>query len=524
MALRSAIYSPPFRRFVAEITGCAPLTDRTDCSSNLYAQGCHLLCHDDVIGTRCSASLYSALAGRCMTLALHRPSWLTPTPTPPPPVSFIIYLTDPDEPWTAADGGALEIYPLSEPGQLGAPAVQPVTAHLPLPNSMAFFTVLPGQSFHAVEEVYAAGKMRLSISGWYHAATPPPGADKASLSQLQTREAEAGLPVVLLPVPSSPPSSSSSTSRDADDDKAAAARAFLSQWINPAYLGAGAVGQIRARFAEEGSILLHDFLLPAVADSVRAAALARDKADAVGGGRKPPGHGVGFGRGWEPVGPPHKQRYMRFTTRGGDGGGGGEGEGDAAALCSAGVLLAAVRDELFASPRFAAYLEALTGQPLATVRGECRRFRPGLDYTLAHYGLLCPEPRLDASLCCAVAGATKRQARKWASGDVGGFLCYINADLGQEGADAAESYQVRRKKKAVGQQQQQEAEGEEKEDVLSVFAASNALSLVLRRPDAMRFVKYVSASAPSSRWDVVAEYGLRGTEGEGEKEKEKGGE
>ena len=54
MALQAAIYSPPFRRFVAEITGCAPLTDRTDCSSNLYAQGCHLLCHDDVIGTRCS--------------------------------------------------------------------------------------------------------------------------------------------------------------------------------------------------------------------------------------------------------------------------------------------------------------------------------------------------------------------------------------------------------------------------------------------------------------------------------------
>ena len=54
LALRAAIYSPPFRRFVAEITGCAPLTDRTDCSSNLYAQGCHLLCHDDVIGTRCS--------------------------------------------------------------------------------------------------------------------------------------------------------------------------------------------------------------------------------------------------------------------------------------------------------------------------------------------------------------------------------------------------------------------------------------------------------------------------------------
>lgn len=57
-----------------------------------------------------------------------------------------------------------------------------------MPNSMAFFTVLPGRSFHAVEEVYREGKMRLSISGWYHADHPPEGADMASLSQLQSRE------------------------------------------------------------------------------------------------------------------------------------------------------------------------------------------------------------------------------------------------------------------------------------------------------------------------------------------------
>lgn len=29
-------------------------------------------------------------------------------------VSFIIYLTDPDEPWRAEEGGALELYPLVE--------------------------------------------------------------------------------------------------------------------------------------------------------------------------------------------------------------------------------------------------------------------------------------------------------------------------------------------------------------------------------------------------------------------------
>ena len=43
-------------------------------------EGCHLLCHDDVIGTR--------------------------------RVSYIIYLTDPDDEWLKDDGGALELYPL----------------------------------------------------------------------------------------------------------------------------------------------------------------------------------------------------------------------------------------------------------------------------------------------------------------------------------------------------------------------------------------------------------------------------
>ena len=44
------------------------------------------------------------------------------------------------------------------------------------------------------------------------------------------------------------------------------------------------------------------------------------------------------------------------------------------------------------------------------------------------------------------------------------------------------------------------------DDILSVSAASNALSLVLRKQNLLRFVKYVSAAAPGSRWDVSAEF------------------
>jgi prolyl 3-hydroxylase /prolyl 3,4-dihydroxylase len=77
LELRKTIYSAEYREFVAKITGVTDLTDRVDISCNAFAQGCHLLCHDDVIGTR--------------------------------RISFIIYIPDPSEPWTEQDGGALEL-------------------------------------------------------------------------------------------------------------------------------------------------------------------------------------------------------------------------------------------------------------------------------------------------------------------------------------------------------------------------------------------------------------------------------
>jgi Rps23 Pro-64 3,4-dihydroxylase Tpa1-like proline 4-hydroxylase len=52
LALREALYSAEFRQFISDVTGCGELTDRVDCAANAYVKGCHLLCHDDVIGTR----------------------------------------------------------------------------------------------------------------------------------------------------------------------------------------------------------------------------------------------------------------------------------------------------------------------------------------------------------------------------------------------------------------------------------------------------------------------------------------
>jgi Rps23 Pro-64 3,4-dihydroxylase Tpa1-like proline 4-hydroxylase len=57
-------------------------------------------------------------------------------------VSYIIYLTDPDEPWCAADGGNLELYALGD-GGVGCPSTSPVRNILPTFNHMVLFTVSP---------------------------------------------------------------------------------------------------------------------------------------------------------------------------------------------------------------------------------------------------------------------------------------------------------------------------------------------------------------------------------------------
>ena len=67
--------------------GCGELSDKTDCACNVHAAGGHLLCHDDVIGDR--------------------------------RVSYIIYLTDPDQGWGPQDGGQLELYPEGEGESVG---------------------------------------------------------------------------------------------------------------------------------------------------------------------------------------------------------------------------------------------------------------------------------------------------------------------------------------------------------------------------------------------------------------------
>jgi prolyl 3-hydroxylase /prolyl 3,4-dihydroxylase len=69
--LRKALGSLEFRRLIADITSCGPLSGtQIDLSVNIHAHTGHLLCHDDVIGTRkvrcvCAALLQLSSAVVC---------------------------------------------------------------------------------------------------------------------------------------------------------------------------------------------------------------------------------------------------------------------------------------------------------------------------------------------------------------------------------------------------------------------------------------------------------------------------
>ena len=144
------------------------------------------------------------------------------------------------------------------------------------------------------------------------------------------------------------------------------------------------------------------------------------------------------------------------------------------------------------SAAFVQVMGALSGRTPDACATEIRRFRPGLDYTLAHVGAQATRPTLDATLCF-VGSATAEQRALRESGDVGGFECHVQSSAEDEHGAA----EVCRADDASA-------------GVTSIHAQANALSIVARGTDTMKFIKFVSAAAPGSRWDVAAEYACDG--------------
>ena len=98
--------------------------------------------------------------------------------------------------------------------------------------------------------------------------------------------------------------------------------------------------------------------------------------------------------------------------------------------------------------------------------------------------------RLDATLCFSTA-VDADEAASWEVGEVGGYECYIAAEDDETEGDVA-VYKTN--------------DDNDNDGLLNVGAMANTLNLVHRDQGIMRFIKYVSFLAPSSRVDVMAEY------------------
>ncbi|THH16931.1 hypothetical protein EW146_g3786, partial [Bondarzewia mesenterica] len=266
LKLRDALYSPLFRSFLRTVTGCGPLSGiKQDMSVNSYKKGCHLLNHDDVIGTR--------------------------------RVSYILYMPLPHyQLWQKDWGGALELYPVKPGPDVG--------------TSLYFFEVQPGRSFHSVEEVVVGegedGRQRLSISGWFHSAQP----GEEGYEPAQTRDIKSSREQLLPPFmgnQTAQASTSTSFKPYADKDEppfpgsplSEDIVSFLSEFMNPVYLQPRTMKALASRFVEESSLELHDFLCVPIADKLRTGLREIDDRDGLSENRPTaiPQHSAGTGAG-----------------------------------------------------------------------------------------------------------------------------------------------------------------------------------------------------------------------------------
>ncbi|KAH6898650.1 Oxoglutarate and iron-dependent oxygenase degradation C-term-domain-containing protein [Thelonectria olida] len=494
LKLRDAVYSEAFRDYVSHITNCGPLSGRkTDIAINIYTPGCYLLCHDDVIGSR--------------------------------RVSYILYLVDPDKPWQPEWGGALRLFPVSEikdkDGEVARTPQPDVTKIIPPAwNQLSFFAVQPGESFHDVEEVYHAktkeqlekdgGRVRMAISGWFH--IPQIGEDgyikgeeernakNSGLMQLQGNPAQYDVPQAQ-PIKVDNPVADDGGFDEADLE-------FLLKYIAPNYLTPDVLEQISEHFEENSSITLPDILSKKFSKKLKAFVEAEEKKPALEDTAV-----IEKTTAWRVAKPPHKYRYLYQQPSGPDQSHPSQKESPITELL----------DVFLPSRQFRQWLQMATDCTIESADLLARRFRRGLDYTLAtgHEG----KARLEVNL-----GFTPTPG--W--GDEGDD----DDEEEDEDAETAQNGKANGKNKGKGKgkavatkedvkQNPKEAEevgghevymagdGDADEDaaiyktsgdddniLFFQAAAWNKMTIVLRDSDTLKFVKYISESAKGDRWDI----------------------
>jgi Rps23 Pro-64 3,4-dihydroxylase Tpa1-like proline 4-hydroxylase len=533
LTLRDSLYSSAFRKYLSSITGSGPLSGKkTDMAVNVYTPGCHLLCHDDVIGSR--------------------------------RVSWILYLLDPDKTWKPEYGGALRLYPTehkktSDGSEVKVPSPEFSKVIPPAWNQLSFFTVQPGESFHDVEEVYRrgidemeeddGGRVRMAISGWFH--IPQEGeegyeegleeklAEKSSLAQLQGGKAD------VFDEPQSNwvenPDWEEQAKQDDDDVELTEAEIdFLIKYMNPQYLTPDTVEEVSEMFQNESSLRLAGFLSAKFSARLREYLESKDHEAEPSLPSNPHNKDakVGIAR------PPHKQRYLyrqaiqpRPT----------EGYPENSGMTPYDELV----DNLFPHPAFSKWISLVTGATLTKSNILARRFRRGLDYTLAT-AYEEDEPQLEVTLGITPSkgwgdedeaaaqdeeeeevepkqngsskkgkgkgkakpnGTPKSEEKQQEEEEVGGYEMYM---AGEDEDDAAAdepstSTGAGQRRKAKADPAIYKSAGDDEDDgiLFSQPAGWNQLAVVLRDRGVLRFTKYVSKSAKGDRWDVCGEFGVR---------------
>ncbi|KAJ5463737.1 hypothetical protein N7475_008681 [Penicillium sp. IBT 31633x] len=523
LKLRDALYSARFREYLSSVTGSGKLSgQKTDMAINVYTEGCHLLCHDDVIGSR--------------------------------RLSYILYLTDPDTPWQAEWGGALRLYPTTTKKDAKGEDVKIPSPDFSLSippafNQLSFFTVQPGESFHDVEEVYHHGegedkskkRVRMAISGWFH--IPQEGedgyeagleeklAERSSLAQLQGRGDIYDLPQpkpVSWEEPEVEGKGKGKVEEQSEGEFTESDLGFLLQYIAPSYLTPDIAEEMSDAFSAESSLSLERFLSDKFAS--RVSAYIEDQE------RQPlpaSADDIEAKRGWTVARPPHKHRYLYQHA---------SGEQDSESP------IQELLNVLFPSQPFRKWLALITGVDHLTSQDLlARRFRRGADYTLAS-AYEGEEPRLEFTLCLtpspgwekqedeeeeeedeeeddenedgeAKASSAKPSEPKEKTDEdavegpaLGGYEIYMAGDEEEddEEEDPENADQVLGPKKTKADPAIYRSAGADEDDgiLFSTQAGWNRLSIVLRDSGTLKFVKYVSAAAKGDRWDITGDIGV----------------
>jgi prolyl 3-hydroxylase /prolyl 3,4-dihydroxylase len=168
--------------------------------------------------------------------------------------------------------------------------------------------------------------------------------------------------------------------------------AYLSKFLNPIYLEPVTMSKLASRFVELSNLELHSYLCTSLAEKLAMGLRELDVGDGLGPdreGRIPP-HTSGTQGSWRIKGPPHKWRYCTLSPS----------SSPAAATASppappappppknilsssSDEIIRKLQDELFPSEAFRAWIAIVSRLLPLRYTVEARRFRPGLDYTLA---------------------------------------------------------------------------------------------------------------------------------------------